>query len=280
MKAPFERFWSLGALVACLASAHACARPGPPGDEVRPVEVRAEAARASAPPGAFHRGVGAVISGDDALRWARRWVERHPEGTRSVYFGREAFEAVLRRAGAEGVSMQLAINDAGDTTLVLVPLDREGQRLPDDMSLATMTNDDDSFFAVDSGLVCPTNCPDTPPADGESDAAPLHRGVGAPIPGATARRWARAYQRRHPGGLRSVFFGRDVLERVLAQPGCEGVSIHRAIDDAGGELLALFPLDSEARHLPGEAASDAAGEAGPLAFDNAVTCPPCCPSEN
>ncbi|HEU4536368.1 MAG TPA: hypothetical protein VFS00_19725, partial [Polyangiaceae bacterium] len=151
MKTPIKRPWSLYALVACLGSAYACARPGPSGDEGRPVEVRAEAARAGAPPAAFHRGVGAVISGDDALRWVGRWVERHPEGLRSIYFGREAFEAVLRRAGAEGVSMQLAINDAGDAALVLVPLDREGLRLPDDMSLATMTHDDDGFFAVDHG---------------------------------------------------------------------------------------------------------------------------------
>src|SRR5687767_5039372 len=173
MKTPIKRPWPLYAFVACLASAYACARPGPSGDEGRPVEVRAEAARAGAPPAAFHPGVGAGTSGAAALRWVGRWVGRHPEGRRPIYFRRGAFEAVLRRAGAEGVSMQLAINDAGDTALVLVPLDREGLRLPDDMSLAAMPNDDGSF-AVDQGLTCPPTCPDTLRVDGESDVGPLH----------------------------------------------------------------------------------------------------------
>lgn len=276
MKAPVGRIGSLCAFVACVVTAHACTKSAPPGDEGRPVEVAAEAARASAPPAAFDRGVGAVIAGDAALRWVGRHVARHPEGLRSVYFGRDAFEAVLGRPGAEGVSIQFAINDAGDTTLVLVPLNREGRRLPDDMSLATMTNDGDGFFAVDhgSGIPC-TTCPD------DENIAPLHRGVGAPIPGADARRWARAYQRLHPGALRSVFFGRDVLERLLARPGCEGVSIRRANDDAGREVLVLFPLDVEGGDLPGEGAvdGDLRGEVPPFAVDASNPCPPCVADE-
>jgi hypothetical protein len=207
------------------------------------------------------------------LRWAERHARRHPDGLRSVFFGRDAFELAVRRGGAEGVSIQLALNDAGAPALVLVPLDRGGARLPDDESRAALTNDPTGFFVVDNGLPCPPHCPHD-----ENAVRLLHRGIGAPIAGATAERWARAYQRLHPGGVRSVFFGREVLERLLEQPGCEGVSIQRAIDDRDRETFALMPLDHNGAYLPGEGAPDE--DAVPFAVDEGDRCPPTCPPQD
>lgn len=274
MSKPIDRWASVSVLFAFAVWVHACAKSGSPNDDPHPVEAVTEAIRVSAPPTTLHRGVGEIIAGEVALRWAARHIERHPDDLRSVYFGRDALESLLHRPGAEGVSIQLAINDAGESTFVLVPLDREGARLPDDMSIAAMTNDAAGFFALDEGLICPPTCPKD-----ESAAAALHRGVGSPISGASALRWTQAHQHRHPDGLRSVFFGRDALEGLLDRSGCEGLSIQRALDDAGTERLVLFSLDAEGDYLPGEDALDGAsrdGEAAPSGVDNGIVCPPVC----
>jgi hypothetical protein len=142
------------------------------------------------------------------------------------------------------------------------------------MSIGAMTNDAAGFFALDDGVPCPPDCPKD-----ENAASALHRGVGAPISGASALRWTQAYQHRHLDGLRSVFFGRDVLEGLLDRPGCEGLSIQRAIDDAGVERLVLFSLDAGGDYLPGEGALDGASrgdETAPSGVDNGIVCPPVC----
>jgi hypothetical protein len=278
MRTFFERLGWLGACFAWVVAAQACAKPSPPDDESRLTEAAAQATHVAAPHAALHRGVGAVVPGQDALRWAERHARRHPDELRSVFFGRDAFELAVRRDGAEGVSIQLALNDAGAPTLVLVPLDRGGARLPDEEARAAITNDPTGFFVVDDGQKCPPDCP----PDNENAVTLLHRGIGAPIASATAERWTRAYQRLHPGGLRSVFFGREVLERLLEQPGCEGVSIQRAIDDRDRETFALMPLDHNGAYLPGEDSLGGAlrgNEATPFAVDDGDPCPNNCPPE-
>ncbi|HEU4537883.1 MAG TPA: hypothetical protein VFS00_27375 [Polyangiaceae bacterium] len=255
------------------AATYACAASAP-GDEGR--AAADEGARATLAAGTrprLHRGVGALIEAEAARRWVDAYVARHPGELRSIYFGRDAFEAAVRRPGAEGVSMRLAINDEGNVTFALVPLDHDGKRLP----AAEVSTGGGSFFVVDSGLICPPSCPSD-----ENARARLHRGVGAPIASEAAQRWVDAYRTRHPTGLHSVFYGRDVLEALLDRPGCEGVSIERALDDEGREALVLLPRGRDGGALPRDAAGGGRGEGeagAPYTVDSGVTCPPTCPSD-
>jgi hypothetical protein len=275
MNEPTRRWSIVGTLaLAVAAAAYACAAPGSSDEGRGPAEGGQATVAAAARP-ALHRGVGALIPAEAALRWVGAYAARHPDGeVRSIYFGRDAFAAAVRWPGAEGLSLQFALNDEGKATLALVPLDRDGKRLPDG---AASRSEGGSFAVVDNGVTCPPLCA------GEADAhASLHRGVGAPIAGAVALRWTRAYRAQHPEGLHSVFYGREVLEALLARPGCEGVSIERGLDDEGREVLVLVPRGASGEALPREGAGSeqVAGEGLPYAVDNGLACPPVCSTED
>lgn len=67
---------------------------------------------------------------------------------------------------------------------------------------------------------------------------------GAPIKLSTASEWTSNYRKDNPEGIKAHFFGRDILERILAQEGCMGIRIFYAIDDAGTQQLILVGADS------------------------------------
>ena len=86
------------------------------------------------------------------------------------------------------------------------------------------------------------------------------------IPFATAQGLIRAWRSRartgqHHGG----FFGRDVLEKILAQPGCVGVRFYHATHEKGHDTLVLLGVSADGKDL---ASGTIAEEARP--------CPPYC----
>lgn len=62
---------------------------------------------------------------------------------------------------------------------------------------------------------------------------------GAPIPLETASEWTANYRNSHPGETIAHFFGRDILEAILAQPECVGIRMYYALDDEGKKQLVL-----------------------------------------
>jgi hypothetical protein len=54
------------------------------------------------------------------------------------------------------------------------------------------------------------------------------RRLGSRIDLTTATKWTRNYRQRHPGETISHLFGRDVIDRILAQPDCMGIRIYYA----------------------------------------------------
>lgn len=68
---------------------------------------------------------------------------------------------------------------------------------------------------------------------------------GAPIDKATAAKWTRNYrQGAQPDPVQKAvikghFFGREILEKILAQEGCMGIRMYHARDERGQRQLVL-----------------------------------------
>ncbi|HZY35842.1 MAG TPA: hypothetical protein VFE53_04295 [Mucilaginibacter sp.] len=70
-------------------------------------------------------------------------------------------------------------------------------------------------------------------------------GEGGPIKLDEAASWTRNYREKHPGETISQFFGRDILERILAQDGCLGIRFYYALDHAGKKHLVITGVVSD-----------------------------------
>lgn len=86
------------------------------------------------------------------------------------------------------------------------------------------------------------------------------------IPFARARGLIRAWrnkagkEKRHGG-----FFGRDVIDRILAQPGCVGIRFYHAAHEKGHDTVVLLGVTAEGKDLV----------SGTIA-EEAYPCPPYC----
>jgi len=56
----------------------------------------------------------------------------------------------------------------------------------------------------------------------------------SPIDLATAAAWTAADRELNPGKVRGYFFGRDIIDKILKQPGCMGLRVYYATDPATG----------------------------------------------
>jgi len=83
---------------------------------------------------------------------------------------------------------------------------------------------------------------------------------------------AARYRTANPGGVRAWLFDRQAVDALLAQPGCAGIRIYRAMPDAGGEpQVVLVGTDQDGNDLVPKKASDAG-----LVAERAWPCPPWC----
>jgi hypothetical protein len=68
---------------------------------------------------------------------------------------------------------------------------------------------------------------------------------GGPIKLDEAASWTKNYRERHPGETISQFFGREILERVLAQEDCLGIRFYYALDHDGKKHLVITGVVSD-----------------------------------
>lgn len=71
------------------------------------------------------------------------------------------------------------------------------------------------------------------------------------------------------GAIKAHLFSRDIIDQILAQPGCEGIRIYNAIDDSNVETLVIVGVDNNEQDLFN----------GVLA-EHTVKCPPRCGNPN
>lgn len=69
-----------------------------------------------------------------------------------------------------------------------------------------------------------------------------------------ARRLTKRFRDDRPAearGARAHAVSRGIIDDILAQPGCLGLRIYRALDDRGGETLVIVGIDAEESDMTG-----------------------------
>lgn len=92
-------------------------------------------------------------------------------------------------------------------------------------------------------------------------------GEASALDAATAAEWTNRYRQKQPDQLQGHFFGRKVIERILAQPGCMGLRIYYALDPNNEQHLLIVGADaSQNDQLPGQVPLSDAARQSPLDF--------------
>jgi hypothetical protein len=76
------------------------------------------------------------------------------------------------------------------------------------------------------------------------------------------------YRDENPNQRIAHFFGKDILEEILAQSGCEGIRMYYGIDENGNKELVLVGADSKENDMT------------EFVVDLSNPCPPTCSKPN
>ncbi|HEY6081829.1 MAG TPA: hypothetical protein VIU45_00140 [Chitinophagaceae bacterium] len=69
---------------------------------------------------------------------------------------------------------------------------------------------------------------------------------GSPISLENASAKTAAFRNKYPGEIKANFYGRDIIERILHEPGCVGIRIYNAINPLTGNLdVVLVGADAD-----------------------------------
>jgi hypothetical protein len=101
---------------------------------------------------------------------------------------------------------------------------------------------------------------------------------GAPIELKTAKEWAANYRAslKDPNDTVAHFFGFEIIEKILAEPGCIGIRIYYGINDKGEKQLMLIGADKAGDNLLPEEGMSLLGDGNTIA-DMSYPCPSYCP---
>ena len=65
----------------------------------------------------------------------------------------------------------------------------------------------------------------------------------------TASIWTKNYRTANPNGIKAHFFGKVILEQILAQTGCVGIRMFYALDDNGVQQMIIVGTDANENDL-------------------------------
>jgi hypothetical protein len=57
------------------------------------------------------------------------------------------------------------------------------------------------------------------------------------------------YQRTYPGDVRGYRVGRNIIDQILAQPGCVGISFYNAVNEEGLKTLVYVGVDAAGKDI-------------------------------
>ena len=73
--------------------------------------------------------------------------------------------------------------------------------------------------------------------------------VGEEISHEMGKNLIKAYQTATPKGPTGFMLGRNILEKVLAQPGCVGIRFHHALNENGQRTVVYIGMDSNGNDI-------------------------------
>ncbi len=68
--------------------------------------------------------------------------------------------------------------------------------------------------------------------------------VGEAIPHELGAKMVKDFQDQNPNESVGNYIGRDILEKILAQPGCMGIRFYNAINETGKKTLVYVGIDA------------------------------------
>jgi hypothetical protein len=114
----------------------------------------------------FKPDVGKKIPKGQIKQWQTAYQTRYPGETRSVFLGREAIDAILKNGAISGISILfIRKNENGRefNDVALVGTTLEGKLVWKETGASGKDMPDDEGSGTDSGLPCPTICPNDEP---------------------------------------------------------------------------------------------------------------------
>ena len=73
--------------------------------------------------------------------------------------------------------------------------------------------------------------------------------IGEEITHELGAQMVKDYGKAHPSDVRSYVIGKEILNQILAQPGCAGIQFYNAINEFGQKTLVYVGLDQNAKQL-------------------------------
>jgi len=209
-----------------------------------------------------------VITLDKAIRLTEEYRRSVPEGSPlGGACSHDNFNQLLRQPTCVGIRIYNAANDDDSPTSVLVGVNSNNYDLFAGILLTQPTMSPDSL--VD--LLTETNPAQTDQCHGAA-------GIGLTFPGTEARlislaeasRLTRNFRTSIQGSItKGGFFGRNIFQKILNQPGCVGIHIYFARRDDERQTFVLAGIDASGRHFA----------KWPFG-DDTYLCPPFCSPSN
>ncbi|HEY8387021.1 MAG TPA: hypothetical protein VIK74_00375 [Parasegetibacter sp.] len=73
--------------------------------------------------------------------------------------------------------------------------------------------------------------------------------VGEDIGFELGAKMVKDFQDQYPTENIGIQVGRNIIESILAQPGCVGMKIYNAIDENGNKTMVFVGLDEQGKHI-------------------------------
>ena len=73
--------------------------------------------------------------------------------------------------------------------------------------------------------------------------------IGEEISHELAADFVKAYETTHPTEVRGYVLGRNIIDQILAQPGCVGMRFYYGLNEEGQKTLVYVGLDQNGKQL-------------------------------
>lgn len=209
-----------------------------------------------------------LITLDDATRLTENYRRTVPDGnTLGGSFSQQIFDKLLRQQVCVGIRIYFASKDDGDPTFVLVGVNSNNNDLSSGILGTHPTMSPTSLAHRLTEANAPHTNHDDPPSGINHICLGLENHLTTL---AEASRLTRNFRETAQGAMsKGGFFGKNIFNRILNQPGCIGIHIYYAQRDDGRQTLVLAGVDRMGRHFA----------KWPFG-DDTLFCPPFCAPSN